>query len=329
MTKVTVTFISLFITLTSCNDNKTYLDQFGNEKGIYSVIIIKNNNTIFHQFYNGKTENDLFNIQSETKSIISILIGIAIDKNLIKSVDQPISDFFPEILSSNDTLKKLITIRYLLNQTSGLQEFEYPNLNKWLNNTNPTNLALSQPLISKPGTTYQYNTAATHLLSVIISKASEMETAKFADKYLFGPLSISDYKWGKLKDGFNDGGGLSLWMRTGDIAKIGVLLLNNGKIRNQQIVPKQWIDQLFNKENKLTAPWGLRNSLHGFCWYATTYKNHKINYAMGYGGQFLFIFPDLNAVVAVNYNYDTAKGIEQSNVFFEKYFPLIFENIKN
>ena len=154
--------------------------------------------------------------------------------------------YFPSI----DTLKKLITIRYLLNQTSGLQEFEYPNLNKWLNNTNPTNLVLSRPSMSKPGTTYQYNTAATHLLSVIISKASKMETAKFADKYLFGHLSISDYKWGKLKDGFNDGGGLSLWMRTDDIAKIGVLLLNNGKIRNQQIVPKEWIDQLFNKGNK-------------------------------------------------------------------------------
>ena len=65
----------------------------------------------------------------------------------------------------------------------------------------------------------------------------------------------------------------------------------------------------------------------GFCWYSTTYKNQKVNYAIGYGGQFIFIFPNLNTVVAINYNHDTAEGIEQSNVFFEKYMPSIFNRI--
>ena len=221
MTKTIISFIFLFILLTSCNNRKTDLEELKNEKGIYSAIIIKNDITIFRQFYNGKTENDLFNIQSETKSVMAILIGIGIDKGFIKSVDQPITDFFPQLLSDKDTLKKEITIRHILNQTSGLQDFEYPQLDKWLTDNNPSELIFEQPLVSNPGTTYQYNTAATHLLSVIISKATKIETAKFAEEYLFKPLSITNYKWEKLKDGYNDGGGLSLWMKTDDSDRLG------------------------------------------------------------------------------------------------------------
>jgi CubicO group peptidase (beta-lactamase class C family) len=319
-------FIYLSMLLASCS-NKINLDQLENEKGIYSAIVIKNDKIIFRQFYNGKTEDDLFNVQSETKSILAILTGIAIEKGFIKGVDQPISDFFPQILSDSDTIKKTISIRHLLNQTSGLKDFEYPQLDKWLTDANPSDLIIAQPLVSKPGATYQYNTAATHLLSVIISKATQMETAKFADDNLFKPLGIKNYKWEKLKDGYHDGGGLSLWMKTDDLAKIGQLLIKNGEIKNQQIVSKQWINQLFEKENKLKAPWGLKNSVHGFCWYSTTYKNQTVHYAMGYGGQFIFIFPDIHTIVAVNYNHDTADGIKQSNVFFEKYLPLISDSI--
>jgi hypothetical protein len=168
----------------------------------------------------------------------------------------------------------------------------------------------------------------THLLSVIISKATRTETEKFAKENLFEPLAISNYKWEKLKDGYNDGGGLSLWMKTDDLAKIGQLLLNNGEMNMQQIVSKQWVNMLFEKENKLKTSWGLKNSLHGFCWYATTYKDQPVNYSMGYGGQFIFIFPNLNSVVAINHNHDTPNGIEQSNQFFEKYLPIILKELK-
>ena len=329
MTKTITSFFFLFFILTSCNNRKTDLDELKNEKGIYSAIILKNDKITFRQYYNGKTENDLFNIQSEAKSIMAILIGISIDKGFIKSVDQPITDFFPQLLLDEDTLKKEITIHHILNQTSGLQDFEYPHLDKWLTDANPSALLIGQPLVSNPGTIYQYNTAATHLLSVIISKASKMETAKFAEEYLFKPLSITNYKWGKLNDGYNDGGGLSLWMKTDDLVKIGQLLMNKGEINHKLIVSKQWVNQLFENSNKLKAPWGLKNSLHGFCWYSTTYKNQRVNYAMGYGGQFIFILSDMNTVVAINYNHDTAVGIEQSNDFFEKYLPLIFNKIIN
>jgi CubicO group peptidase (beta-lactamase class C family) len=320
-------FILFAFLFTSCKEKKIHLDQLRQEKEIYSAIIIKDDEPVFREFYNGKTEKDLFNIQSETKSIIAILTGIAIDKGFIKSVDQPIADFFPKILDDKDPSKKKITIRHLLNQTSGLKDFEYPRIEKWLADSNPSNLVISQPLVSEPGSAYHYNTAGTHLLSVIISKATQMETAAFAAKNLFKPLHIDHYKWEKLNDGYHDGGGLSLWMKTDDLAKIGQLVLNKGKINNTQIVSAQWVSELFKKENKLKAPWGIRNSLHGFCWYSAKYKGLDLNYAMGYGGQFIIIIPSLNSVVAINYNHDTASGIENANQFIQKYLPLILNEI--
>lgn len=301
------------------------IDNLKNDTALYSVVVIKGGKTIHRQFYNGKTESDLFDLQSVTKSVVAILVGIAIDKGYVKSVNQPISNFFPEIRNDKDPLKNEITIRHLLNQTSGLKDFEYPQLDKWVNDSNPTNLILSQPLITKPGTTYQYNTAATHLLSAIISKASKMETAKFAEDNLFKPLGITDYKWGILKDGYNDGGGL--WIKTDDLAKIGELLLNKEKHNTQQLISEQWVNELFSKENKLKAPWGLKDSLHGYCWYQANYQNQIVNYAAGYAGQYLFIFPNLKAVIAVNHNSATKKGIEQIIDFIKNYLPLIFEAI--
>ncbi|MES2419107.1 MAG: hypothetical protein V4541_13045 [Bacteroidota bacterium] len=142
-------------------------------------------------------------------------------------------------------------------------------------------------------------------------------------------MGITLYKWDKLKDGYNDGGGLSLWMRTADLVKIGELLLKNGKYKDQQIVSEKWVTELFNIENKLKASWGLKGSLHGYCWYQAKYKNEIVNYAMGYGGQYIFVFPNLDAVIAVNHNHDTAEGIEQSTLFFEKYLPLLYDTIIN
>ena len=310
--------------------NKDNLEQkLKNDKALYSVIISKNNKVIFKNSYNDKTDTSLFNIQSEIKSIMAILIGIAIDKGYIKNVDQKISEFFPEINNDSDTLKKQITIRHLLNQTSGLQSEDVTKIESWTNNADPVKFVLSPPLSSKPGEVYKYNSAATHLLSVIISKATNQNTEQFARESLFQPLGITHYKWEKLNYGYYDGGGLlSIWMKSDDLLKIGQLILNNGKWKDKQIITKKWVAELLNKNNKRPAPWGLRGSLHGFCWYQTNYNNHLINYTMGYGGQYIFVIPDLTMVIVVNHNHDTAKGIEQSTKFIETILPSIFGMIE-
>jgi CubicO group peptidase (beta-lactamase class C family) len=300
------------------------LDQLNEDEGLYSVVIIKNDKTIFGEYYHDMTEEDLFHIQSQTKSIVAILIGIAIEEGHIKSVDQKISDFFPELLK--DTSKSKITIKHLLDQTSGLQEYEWPKILEWLNNENPTKFILSQPLASTPGTKFQYNTAATHILSAILSKATKTSTASYANDHLFKPLGITDYQWARLNDGYDDGGGVAVSMKTEDMAKIGNMLLHKGNWNGRQLVPEKWIKQLFSLE-KDKAPWGLPGSVYGLCWYNGTFKGQAVHYTMGYGGQYIFIFPDLQMVIAVNHDNKVQDANGQSRIFMNKYLPIIVDAI--
>jgi CubicO group peptidase (beta-lactamase class C family) len=118
-------------------------------------------------------------------------------------------------------------------------------------------------------------------------------------------------------------------MKIDDLVKIGELLLNKGKYNNQQVVSEHWVNDLFSAANKVRTLHGLKDSMVGFCWYQAKYNDQIVNYAAGYGGQFLFIFSDLNAVIAVNHNHDTAMGIEQMIAFAKKDFPLLIQKINS
>lgn len=260
-------FILLALLLPPFIQDKITLEELDKAEGLLGVVIIKNDQTVFKKFYNSQSEDDLCNIYSETKSLMAILIGIAIDKGFIKSIDQPISDFFTQILKDTSKVKRLITIKHVMDQTSGLPAFEWPDTTL-SSKANPTEFKLEAP----PGTLWVYNTAATHLLSAIITIATKAETPKFADENLFKPLGITNYQWNKRNDGYYDGGGGLLWMRTVDFAKIGNLLLHKGKHNNKQLISEQYINQLFTHEGKQMLSWGLKGSVYGLCWYEAQYK---------------------------------------------------------
>jgi CubicO group peptidase (beta-lactamase class C family) len=316
-------FIPILLLFSFSNDS-IKLEQLKEDEGLFSVVIIKNDKTIFREYYHDMTEDDLFHIQSQTKSIVAILIGIAIDEGFIKSPEQKISEFFPELLK--DSSKSKISIRHLLDQTSGLQEYEWPKILQWLNDANPTEFILSQPLAAQPGTKFQYNTAATHILSAILTKATKTGTASYANDHLFKPLGITDYQWGRLNDGYDDGGGVAVSMRSEDMAKIGNLLLHKGTLNGRQLIPEKWINLLFSKD-KAKAPWGLPGSVYGLCWYNGTFKGQTVHYTMGYAGQYIFIFPDIHTVIAVNHNNKVEDANKQSRIFMDKYLPVIVDAV--
>ncbi|MBO9703565.1 MAG: serine hydrolase [Sporocytophaga sp.] len=328
MKQLFIIFLSV-ITISCQSQNKLALEELETIPGLYSTVVLQNDTVAFRKFYNGKDDETYFHIHSETKSIMALLIGIAIDKGFIKSVDQTISDFYPVILDDTSKLKKQITIRHLLNQTSGLAAIEWPNsmCDQWLNSPNPSLFLLSLPMDAVPGSKFSYSTPASHLLSGIITKATGMETADFADKYLLNPLGITDHKWVKLHDGFYDGGGTAVQFKTDDMLKIARLILNNGTHNGKVLISQKYVGQVFQKDKKILAPWGLKNSYYNFCWYTADFEGYEVRYAIGYGGQFIFIIPALNTVIAVNHNTRVVDPNKQSGVFLEKSFPVIFKQV--
>ncbi len=307
------------------------LPELLSDKGLYSVVVIKNDQTIFKQFYNGKTEKDLLDVKSITKSVMSLLVGIALDKGYLQSLDQPLTDFFPELAKDIYPAKKRITIPHVMNHTSGLADFEeWSKMSVWMSNPNPSAFLLAQPLLSDPGKEYRYNSPATHLLSAIVTKATKMETADFANEYLFKPLGITEYHWEKLRDGYYDGAGINFALRAVDLAKIGSLLIHKGVVNGSHIISDSYIALLYDGSLKREMSWGLPNSKVGLCWYQTTYETEKVNYCLGYAGQFLLVFPDLKCVIVVNHQWWNVENAGwQSYNFVAKYLPLIYQAMNN
>jgi CubicO group peptidase (beta-lactamase class C family) len=178
---------------------------------------------------------------------------------------------------------------------------------------------------NEPGKNYNYNSGATHLLSVIISRTTGKTTLEFGNEVLFQPLNINLIDWQKRNKGYYDGSGLGLKMKPIDLMKIGQLLEKNGIWNGEKIISGKWIQKLFDENEKSKTEWGLRNSKHGFCWYKSEYKGNIIDYGMGYGGQFIIMIPNKKLIIVTTQNHDTPNGIEQQIKFLNGELPKLIE----
>lgn len=337
--KILFILIAFTITLASCEEDRKQAKEeetlspentSSKEDYIFSTIVSKNDKIVLEEYYNGKSKDSLCDVQSLTKGLMSILIGIAIDKEYIQNVDEPIQEYFPdEFKNLSDQKKAKITIRHLLNQTSGLAWKGYLEHEVWLNSEDPIAFVLEKDLEHNPGEMYNYNSGATHLLSAILTKASGKSTLDFAKEYLFSDLNINTLNWQKRNKGHYDGSGLGLQMLPIDLMKIAQLLVNNGTWEGKQLVSKVWIQRLFDAQEKSPTKWGLPNSKHGFCWYQTEWQGNTVDYGMGYGGQFIIMIRSEELLLVATHNHDTANGIDQQIKFLKLELPKLIEKYMN
>jgi CubicO group peptidase (beta-lactamase class C family) len=318
-------------------------------QNIHSVLIIKNGKLVFEQYFKGYTfqyeaeeckgslknfdVNSVHNLASVTKSITSILFGIAYDQGYIKDLDNNVFRYFPKYVSLNDSLKNQITLYHLLTMTSGQQWNEQSISIKDRNNdlihmfrvTDPVEFILSKPVIHKPGIKFYYNGGGTNLLGEVIHFTTGLMLNDFAKKYLFYPLGIDRYKWKFIKPNVVYASG-DLKLRPRDMAKIGYLMLNKGMWKKQQILSEGWIE-------KSTEPYVQFNTNEGYAsqWWTKNFVIGDVSVssfsARGWGGQRIVAFPDLNAVVVFTAgNYDTVDPINE--MIYRYVIPSVKENFK-
>jgi len=282
-------------------------------KNIRSFIVSKNGTIIHEAYYNGQHKDSIRTVQSETKSITAILLGIAVNKGCIANEEELISKYFPEYFDKNDALKSSIRLKDVLTMSAGFkwEELDIPitdpendnykmyNSGKWLN------YVLSRPMACKPFTQFEYNSGCPMIIAAIIEKVSKMKLEKFAEKYLFGPLGIIKYRWIKDSTGLvHAGGGLRL--KPSDMIKIGELVLNRGKWKNKQLFSENWTDKI-SQPYFVTTLGG--QSYGYFTWIKEmkigNNKTTKVVSFQGAGGQHTYIFPEYNLIAGFtedNYN---------------------------
>ena len=260
---------------------------------IHSLLVSKGGKLVIENYYLPTVRDNAAIVHSVTKSVTSILIGIAIDKKLIKSLDVKVADFFPE-LKGDDSRKNEITLRHLLTMTAGFVWDDRSEMFwEWYFSSDFIKHTWNRELRSDPGEVFTYNSGVSHVLSGILTRASGMSTLDFAKKYLFQPLGIKEVKWISTPEGYNQGGG-GLYLSAIDLIKIGQLYLNNGVWDRQTIVSKEWV-QLSTKEHvKADSDYG-----YGFQWWIRDVNGCKSYRAWGRGGQFIVVIPDLDMVMVV------------------------------
>lgn len=264
-----------------------------NSYDIDSVLIIRNGYMVLDAYFYPFLKGQQHIIHSCTKSIMSALIGIAIDKGYIKNINQPITDFFPDKAFSNaDDLKKSITLENMLMMASGLKcrdSYRYRSLGlfKMINSNDWAQYVLDLPMAEAPGDKFEYCNGVSYLLSVIIQNTTKMKTLDFAKKHLFEPLGIIDIGWPASPQGFNIGYG-EMWLKPPDMAKIGWLYLNKGRWGRKQILPSAWVEVSTRGHIGATM-----FDQYGYQWWVDSAGFYA---AVGRKGQFIFVVPEKNMV---------------------------------
>jgi len=264
---------------------------------IHSLMIVRNDLVILDSYfypYDGSTYHD---IASVTKSITTTLIGIAADQGIL-DVDDPILSFFPDRKIANlDHEKEQITIRHLVSNSSGYlfnERDDAATISVMTENEDWIQAALDPPLAHKPGTHFAYYSPGMHLLSAILQESTGMTEAEFADANLFKPLGIDEFYWPSDPQGYTVGLG-DLCLYPEDMAKIGLLFMQQGKWEGKQIVSSKWINQATKKQLAAEPD---RGEDYGYGWWISR-PDEEIPYyrAEGRGGQNIIVVPSMNMLL--------------------------------
>lgn len=252
---------------------------------------------VFERYYNGVRPTDPANIKSASKSIISALVGIAIRNGDIRGTGQTISEFFPQ-LSKSETDTRLpsvrdITIDDLLSMRSGLETTSNRNYGRWVRSRNWVDHILGRPFVTEPGTEMVYSTGNSHLLSAILTKATGKSTWRFAEEALAEPLGFRLPHWPQDPQGIYFGGNDMLFTPRQMLA-FGKLYLDHGQHDGRQVIPPEWVKASLAPRVQSPREAG---RYYGYGWWIRHMAGYQVPYAWGFGGQFIFLVPELDLVV--------------------------------
>jgi len=248
-------------------------------------------------------------LYSCTKSFVSALVGIAINKGLISDVQRPVVGFFPgEDFSGTDSAhtsaqqilyKQSITVENLLTMSSGLEWSENDETYRkmYMSYADWVKFVLDAPMVAEPGRTFNYSSGGSHLLSAIVQKSAAMNTYDFARGNLFGPLGIKNPIWERDPSGIPIGGwGLHLVPR--DMAKLGYLYLHGGEWEGKQVVPSLWVRESTRSHIHTDG-----NLQYGYQWWID--PSGSFFAGLGRFGQCIFVVPGLDLVAVFTAHIET------------------------
>ncbi len=314
--KLRVYRIAIFVVIALCAscssvedteiaDLQSVVKNFENDEhaDLISVTVRQNGKLVVEQFYNGADERTLVDVRSAGKSVTSLLFGIALDQGAIKSIHDPVEKYWPE---SQGSAVGSVQLLDLLTMRSGLSadadDPESPGHEDKLDASHdPLSFLMTVPVAEKPGTRYRYNSLAAYVTGVVIGRATGIGLENFARDNLFNPLEIKRWNWQKDLSGQTRGQG-NLFLTASGFARIGEMVLTDGKYNDRQVVSSDWIKKSLKPRFDISDsdPYA---SDYGYYWYHQTYAaiDGSVEYffASGNGGNKIYVIPRLSMVVSI------------------------------
>lgn len=261
-----------------------------------SLLVLRNGEALAeHRFNGGPPLDRPVNIKSASKTVLSALVGIAIEQGVLQGVDQNVVSVLTSDAPDNpDPRLGAVTVAHLLSMRAGLERTSGEYYGRWVTSPNWVRYALSRPFADEPGGRMLYSTGSSHLLSAMLTRASGRSTHALAQEWLAEPLGIDIPQWPRDPQGVYFGGNDMLMSPEG-LAQIGELYRNGGRAGERQVLPASWIEESWRP--RTTSPWSGND--YGYGWFITEARGYPVRFGWGYGGQMLYVVPDLGLTVVM------------------------------
>ncbi|MBD8680054.1 serine hydrolase [Sphingomonas sp. CFBP 13720] len=263
---------------------------------IRSLLVLRDGQAFLERRFNGGPPLDQpVNIKSASKSVMSALVGIAIARGVLKGVDQPVVSVLGSDAPANpDPRLASVTVGNLLSMQAGLERTSGEFYGRWVSSPNWVRSALSRPFVDQPGGGMLYSTGNTHLLSAMLTRASGRSTLQLAREWLGEPLGITVPAWSTDPQGIYFGGN-EMRLSPRSLARFGELYRLGGIVNGKRILPASWIEQSWTP--RAISPWS--GGQYGYGWFIGQAGGHPVRFAWGYGGQMVYVLPDIRLTVVM------------------------------
>lgn len=292
---------------------------------IHGIVVARGGRLVFEEYFPGTDldlarladglafrevafgRDSLHSMASVSKTATSILAGIAVDRSELPGTDAPLMRWFPDAETGGDL--RGVTLEHVLTMTTGIPWDESPayddpanDLSATIWGDDPVGMVLGATPEADPGERWVYNSGTTNLLGEVVRRATGVPLAEYAREHLFTPLQIDDFAWyGFPADPDMAVASSTLYLRPRDAAKLGQLFLDGGTWKGERIVSREWVERSVGPAvTEVEGSLELDDAGYGYLWWTGVFPNSRAAtyYAAGFGGQFVFVLPDLDMVVA-------------------------------
>jgi CubicO group peptidase (beta-lactamase class C family) len=271
---------------------------------LHTLIVARAGEELVAKVFRGPELDQPVNVKSVSKSVMSALAGAAIERSILEGVDQRVAPILDGLVpASADPRVGAITIDHLLTMRAGLERTSGRNYGRWVSSRDWVRYALSRPFVDEPGGRMLYSTGSYHLLSAVLTRASGRTTLELAREWLGGPLGIDIPPWTRDPQGFYLGGN-NMMLSPRALLRFAEMYRRGGVHRDRRVLPGSWIEASWTPRVRSR----FSGHAYGYGWFVASTRGHRVYFAWGYGGQMIYVVPDLALSAVMTSDHTTPSG---------------------